>query len=272
MPVAVSISAQTGHGGARLPRRGGRGRVPRRLRAVTACRRSVDARGRGAHRRVRGHRGRQRARPRARRRQPRSSSSRSCVHYADVIDPLAARLDTSALRGLLPPSAMGHAMAELRERNAVGRLAEVEAEVVQVRARARIPAAGHPADRDHGHAGRVQRASRVTGTRPSARRSRTTASASTASPRTRSTATCAAWSTGARSRSRAGPPTCSSRSMDGHASRAGARGIPEAGCRDGRDVRAVPRTVPRGRARRGRRRAARRRARASGHRRVIRAR
>ena len=51
------------------------------------------------------------------------------VHYADVIDHLAARLDTSALRGLLPPSAMGHAMAELRERNALGRLAEVEADV-----------------------------------------------------------------------------------------------------------------------------------------------
>ncbi len=55
------------------------------------------------------------------------------VHYTDVIDPLAARLDTSALRGLLPPSAMGHAMAELRERNALERLAEVEADVVQVR-------------------------------------------------------------------------------------------------------------------------------------------
>jgi pyruvate carboxylase subunit B len=55
------------------------------------------------------------------------------IHYSNVIDPLAARLDTSALRGLLPPSAMGHAIAELHERNAVGRLAEVEAEVVQVR-------------------------------------------------------------------------------------------------------------------------------------------
>jgi pyruvate carboxylase subunit B len=61
------------------------------------------------------------------------------VHYADVIDPLAARLDTSALRGLLPPSAMGHAMAELRERNSVGRLAEVEADVVQVRAELGYP-------------------------------------------------------------------------------------------------------------------------------------
>ena len=55
------------------------------------------------------------------------------IPYSNVIDPLAARLDTSALRGLLPPSAMGHAIAELHERNAIGRLAEVEAEVVQVR-------------------------------------------------------------------------------------------------------------------------------------------
>jgi pyruvate carboxylase subunit B len=56
------------------------------------------------------------------------------IPYSNVIDPLAARLDTSALRGLLPPSAMGHAIAELHERDAIGRLAEVEAEVVQVRA------------------------------------------------------------------------------------------------------------------------------------------
>ncbi len=61
------------------------------------------------------------------------------VHYADVIDPLAARLDTSALRGLLPPSAMGHAIAELRERNSFGRLAEVEADVVKVRAELGYP-------------------------------------------------------------------------------------------------------------------------------------
>jgi pyruvate carboxylase subunit B len=61
------------------------------------------------------------------------------VHYIDVIDPLAARLDTSALRGLLPPSAMGHAMAELRERNSLERLAEVEADVVQVRAELGYP-------------------------------------------------------------------------------------------------------------------------------------
>jgi pyruvate carboxylase subunit B len=56
------------------------------------------------------------------------------VHYADVIDPLAMRLDTSALRGLLPPSAMGHALAELRDRDAVAQLGEVETEVARVRA------------------------------------------------------------------------------------------------------------------------------------------
>jgi pyruvate carboxylase subunit B len=61
------------------------------------------------------------------------------LHYGEVIDPLAARLDTSALRGLLPPSAMGHAIAELRERNALGQLAEVEAEVAQVRAELGYP-------------------------------------------------------------------------------------------------------------------------------------
>jgi len=61
------------------------------------------------------------------------------LHYTDVIDPHAARLDTSALRGLLPPSAMGHALAELRERNALGRLPEVEADVVQVRAELGYP-------------------------------------------------------------------------------------------------------------------------------------
>ncbi len=54
-------------------------------------------------------------------------------HYADIADPLATRLDTSALRGLLPPSAMGHALTELRERDALERFAEVEDEVARVR-------------------------------------------------------------------------------------------------------------------------------------------
>ncbi|MBV8445896.1 MAG: pyruvate carboxylase subunit B [Candidatus Dormibacteraeota bacterium] len=57
----------------------------------------------------------------------------SLTLYADVIDPLSARLDTSALRGLLPPSAMGHALAELRDRDALGSLREVEEEVSRVR-------------------------------------------------------------------------------------------------------------------------------------------
>ncbi|MFN2581980.1 MAG: biotin/lipoyl-containing protein, partial [Candidatus Dormibacteria bacterium] len=61
------------------------------------------------------------------------------VHYGDVADPLAMRLDTSALRGLLPPSAMGHALAELRDRESVARLGEVEAEVARVRAELGCP-------------------------------------------------------------------------------------------------------------------------------------
>ena len=63
----------------------------------------------------------------------------SLLPYADVIDPLSMRLDTSALRGLLPPSAMGHALAELRDRDALGRLSEVEVEVGRVRAELGYP-------------------------------------------------------------------------------------------------------------------------------------
>jgi len=55
------------------------------------------------------------------------------THYNDVMDALAMRLDTSALRGLLPPSAMGHALAELRDRDALGKLGDVEEEVARVR-------------------------------------------------------------------------------------------------------------------------------------------
>src|SRR5205807_1954735 len=63
----------------------------------------------------------------------------SLLHYADVIDPLAMRLDTSALRGLLPPSAMGHALGELRERDALASLSDVETEVGRVRAELGYP-------------------------------------------------------------------------------------------------------------------------------------
>ena len=61
------------------------------------------------------------------------------VGYADVADPFAMRLDTSALRGLLPPSAMGHALAELRARDSVARLGEVEAELARVRSELGYP-------------------------------------------------------------------------------------------------------------------------------------
>jgi pyruvate carboxylase subunit B len=53
--------------------------------------------------------------------------------YADLIDPAVFRFDGAALRGMLPTSAMGHALAELRERGAVNRLADVEAEILRVR-------------------------------------------------------------------------------------------------------------------------------------------
>ncbi len=53
--------------------------------------------------------------------------------YADLIDPAFFRFDGAALRGLLPKSAMGQALAELHERGAVDRLADVEAEILRVR-------------------------------------------------------------------------------------------------------------------------------------------
>jgi pyruvate carboxylase subunit B len=53
--------------------------------------------------------------------------------YADIGDPAALRLDTAALRGRVPVTAMGGALTELRDRGAVNRLAEVEAEITKVR-------------------------------------------------------------------------------------------------------------------------------------------
>ncbi len=53
--------------------------------------------------------------------------------YADSVDPALWRYDGAALRGLLPASAMGHGIAELRERGALDRLPDVEAEISRVR-------------------------------------------------------------------------------------------------------------------------------------------
>jgi len=53
--------------------------------------------------------------------------------YADSLDPTLFRFDGAALRGLLPVSAMGHGIAELRERGALERLPDVEAEISRVR-------------------------------------------------------------------------------------------------------------------------------------------
>ncbi len=59
--------------------------------------------------------------------------------YDGVFDVPALRIDSAALRGLLPPAAMGHALAELRERNQIDRLDDVETEARRVRAEL-----GHP--------------------------------------------------------------------------------------------------------------------------------
>ena len=56
------------------------------------------------------------------------------THYADVADTSAMRLDTAALRNLLPPAAMGHALIELRDRDSLDRIEEVEAEAARIRA------------------------------------------------------------------------------------------------------------------------------------------
>jgi pyruvate carboxylase subunit B len=59
--------------------------------------------------------------------------------YRALADPAAWRLDTSVLRTQLPPTAVDHLHAELRDRDAEGRLAEVQLEIPRVRAEL-----GHP--------------------------------------------------------------------------------------------------------------------------------
>jgi pyruvate carboxylase subunit B len=59
--------------------------------------------------------------------------------YAAVVDIAALHIDSAALRGQLPPAAMGHALEELRDRNQLDRLDDVEIEAQRVRAEL-----GHP--------------------------------------------------------------------------------------------------------------------------------
>jgi pyruvate carboxylase subunit B len=59
--------------------------------------------------------------------------------YRAFADPAAWRLDTSVLRTQLPPASVDHLHAELRDRHAMGRLAEVQLEIPRVRAEL-----GHP--------------------------------------------------------------------------------------------------------------------------------
>ncbi|MGA8017084.1 MAG: hypothetical protein WCB85_14325, partial [Candidatus Dormiibacterota bacterium] len=53
--------------------------------------------------------------------------------YTDLLEPALFRFDGAALLGRLPVSAMGHGLAELRERGAIDRLPDVEAEIARVR-------------------------------------------------------------------------------------------------------------------------------------------
>jgi pyruvate carboxylase subunit B len=59
--------------------------------------------------------------------------------YGAVVDIPALHIDSAALRGQLPPAAMGHALEELRDRNQLDRLDDVEIEAQRVRAEL-----GHP--------------------------------------------------------------------------------------------------------------------------------
>jgi len=59
--------------------------------------------------------------------------------YRAIADPAAWRLDTSVLRTQLPPSAVEHLFAELRDRDALDRLPQVQEEIPRVRAELGYP-------------------------------------------------------------------------------------------------------------------------------------
>jgi pyruvate carboxylase subunit B len=59
--------------------------------------------------------------------------------YRALADPAAWRLDTSVLRTQLPPTAVDHLHAELRDRDAMARLPEVQLEIPRVRAELGYP-------------------------------------------------------------------------------------------------------------------------------------
>ncbi len=59
--------------------------------------------------------------------------------YREIADPTAWRLDTSVLRTQLPPTAVEHLYAELRDRDALERLPQVQQEIPRVRAELGYP-------------------------------------------------------------------------------------------------------------------------------------
>jgi pyruvate carboxylase subunit B len=59
--------------------------------------------------------------------------------YREIADPAAWRLDTSVLRTQLPPTAVEHLFAELRDRDALDRLPQVQQEIPRVRAELGYP-------------------------------------------------------------------------------------------------------------------------------------
>jgi pyruvate carboxylase subunit B len=59
--------------------------------------------------------------------------------YRDIADPAAWRLDTSVLRTQLPPTAVEHLYAELRDRDALDSLPRVQQEIPRVRAELGYP-------------------------------------------------------------------------------------------------------------------------------------